>query len=103
EAQRRRDIERGEREEADLLVRAFQEALLLAQADQGAGGALSVADLLGVLADNVETVGRSSPGAEAALRAALGRCFLAIGTESKALEQFLRANAVGGAALEEDS
>src|SRR6185436_17696452 len=34
EAERRRIAEHGEREEADLLVRAFMEALLIAQTDE---------------------------------------------------------------------
>ena len=103
ELQRLRAIDQGEREESDLLVRGFKEALLLAQAGEGEGEKVSVADLLQVLAGHIETLGRTRPGAEAALRSALGRCFLAIGDEDRALEQYLRANAVGGQALADDA
>jgi tetratricopeptide (TPR) repeat protein len=102
EAERRRAAEQAEREEADFLVRAFKEALLLAQAREGTGAELSVAELLAVLGDHVEAIGWRSPAAEASLRAALGRCFLAIGADERARQEFLRAHAVGGAALDED-
>jgi hypothetical protein len=102
EAARRHAIERGERAEADLLVRAFKEALLLAQAGESAGESLSVAELLQVLAAHVESLGRSSPGAETALRSALGRAYLVLGLDALALEQYLRAHAIGARELDED-
>src|SRR6185436_11544715 len=91
-----------EREEADLLVRAFMEALLLAQSGEGTGENLTVAELLTVLGDQIDDIGKRSPGAEAALRSALGRSFLAIGADGQAHDQFLKAYAVGGTALGED-
>src|SRR5262245_61810767 len=102
EAERRAAAEHGEREEGDFLVRAFNEALLLAQAGEDSGAGLSVAELLGVLGSQIDDIGRRSPGAEAALRSALGRSFLAIGADEQAHDQFLRAEAVGATALDED-
>ncbi|HEX6886333.1 MAG TPA: serine/threonine-protein kinase [Planctomycetota bacterium] len=102
EALRVRDREHGERAEADLLVRAFKEALLLAQAGEGSEEPLAVEDLLGVLATHVENLGQATPGAEAALRSALGRAYLVLGLEREALQQYLRALAVGAGALADD-
>jgi tetratricopeptide (TPR) repeat protein len=102
-ALRLRDVERGEREESDLLVRAFMEALLLAQAGEDSDEPLTVAELLAVLASRVELLGTARPGAEAALRSALGRAYLVLGREELALEQYLRAHAIGSEALASDA
>jgi len=101
-AERRARSERGEREEADLLVRAFKEALLHAEASEVAAEELRVGELLRVLAGDIEALARGRPEAEAALRASLGRCLLVIGQNEAARQQFLRAYAVGGRVLDDD-
>jgi tetratricopeptide (TPR) repeat protein len=97
-AEERGEAESGEREEADLLVRVFQEAIMMAQADDE----LTVADLLDQLAARVGQLGVESPESESALHAALGRSFLALGDDRQALEQFRSAYIRGSNLLQDD-
>jgi protein kinase-like protein len=102
EAEERARLERGERAEADLLVRAFVEAIELANTGAATGRELTVLELLGVLAGEADGLGARGPGPEAALHTALGRAYLALGLDQEARAQFLRAHAIGGQALDED-
>ncbi len=83
-------------------MRAFREAVVLANTGAATGQELTVLELLEVLGGEAEDLGVRGPGAEAALRAALGRAYLALGLDAEARAQFLRAYTIGGAALDED-